>query len=53
MKENNEEKSCYDCRYYQIDSDCRGIELCKNFKPHPLDKIAAIQDCIPEGKDNG
>jgi hypothetical protein len=46
---NNSENNCYDCLYYQIDSDCRGIEPCSNFKPKDSwDRVAEPhQSCRP------
>jgi hypothetical protein len=46
-----EDVTCYDCRYYHIDPDCRGIELCRNWEPKRdiLDDIVDNFDCVPEG----
>ena len=42
-----DDRSCYECRYYHVDSDCRGVEVCRNFKPKPLDVIVEVLDCMP------
>ena len=43
IEKKNDEKSCYDCRYYHIDPDCRGIDVCRNFKRKSIDIIVDNQ----------
>jgi hypothetical protein len=45
MKEDSE--SCFFCRYDGVDAECKGVEVCRNFKPKPLDLLVEIVDCMP------
>jgi hypothetical protein len=45
----NENDSCYDCKWSNVDADCSQIAPCKNFKRKDLDRIADTQDCVPLG----
>jgi hypothetical protein len=43
----NENESCYDCKWYNVDSDCSQIKVCKNFKRKSIDIIVDNHDCMP------
>jgi hypothetical protein len=50
LRKDNE--SCFFCRYDGVDSECKGVEVCSNFKPKPLDLIVEVLDCMPIGEES-